>query len=280
MSEARSTTTAFKGESLFPLDRATLLARGELWNLVSVGIVDPSNASRVALLRDPAYRERVIGAAALLREECSTSTTDLGPGEQDSKAILPEDLFAAFDAERETLEESYRRLFGLTAISQRCPACEIEYEPNADVTYRSQRMADVGGFYQAFGLRISDRAGERLDHITVETEFLYLLLAKEAAARQEGNNQAGNNEGAEVCRTARSKFFQEHVGWWLPAFARLLAHTTDSEFYRRLAKLAAALSALERVSLGLPVFKTPVLLNSFQREAPGDCAGCPSGSPT
>ena len=279
MSEAKNTTTVFEEENAlnlnYNLDCATLLARRELWLLVSVGIVDPSNAARIALLRDPAYRERVIGAAALLREECSTSMTNLGPGEQDSKAISPEELFAAFDAERETLEASYRRMFGLTAISQRCPACGVEYEPNADVTYRSQRMADVGGFYQAFGLQISDRAGERLDHITVETEFLYLLLAKEAAAHQEGNN-----EGAEVCREARSKFFQEHVGWWLPGFSRLLAHTTDSEFYRRLAKLAAALSALERVSLGLPVFETPALPMPSRTEAPGDCAGCPSSSPT
>lgn len=249
------------------LDLAPLLARRELWLLVSVAMVDPYRRERLERLSDPDFRQRILSAAKLLAQE--QAGVELGPGEGDPRQLAPEALFAAFDAERDTLETTYRRLFGLTVISTACPPCEIEYEPNADVAFRSQQLADVAGFYQAFGLQVASRAEERLDHIVVEAEFLYLLLAKEAAARQ-----AGNREGTEVCEDARRKFFQEHVGWWLPVFSRVLARTAGSGYYRELADFMAALSALERTSLQLPPFPARTIPRPSKDEAPGACLQC------
>lgn len=246
---------------------APLLARRELWLLVSVAHVDPYHRQRFELLRDSAFRQRTMDAAALLTQE--HSTIELGPGEVEPKAFSPKDLFDAFEGIYGTLETIYRQLFGLTAVSQRCPPCEIEYEPNTEVAYRSQRLADVAAFYQAFGLQVSARGGERLDHITVEAEFLYLLLAKEAAAVQ-----AGNQKGVEVCRDARCKFFQEHVGWWLPAFSRVLSRTAPPGYYRQLASLTAGMSALERISLGLPPFRARIIPKPSGAEAGATCFEC------
>jgi len=252
------------------LEQATLLARRELWLLVSVGYVDPSFRLRFGLLRDPALRQRACDAAALLAQE--QPAIELGPGEVIPKEATVRDLFAALDSEWESIEATYRLLFGLTAISQQCPPCEIEFEPNSDVAFRSERLADVAGFYQAFGLEISPRAQERLDHISVECEFLYVLLAKEAAAVQ-----AGNREGMEVCRDARRKFFQEHAGWWLPAFCRLLPRFAPPGFYRQLATLTAGMSTAERVSLGLPAFETRVLPKPSSAGTEGACSECLGG---
>ena len=249
------------------VELAPLLARRELWLLVSAASVDPYHRQRFQILRDSALRERVVGAAALLAQE--HPAVELGPAEEAPSRLAPQGLFAALDAERETLEASYHQLFGLTAVSQRCPPCEIEYEPNTDVTYRSHRLADIAGFYRAFGLQVSARGGERLDHITVEAEFLYLLLAKEAAALQRGNQ-----EGAEICREARRKFFQEHVGWWLPAFSRVLLRVAPPGYYRELARFVAGLSALERVSLGLPPFSARAIPKPPGSEAEAGCFEC------
>lgn len=251
------------------LDLAPLLAARELWLLLSAAAVDPYHRERSQMLRDPGFRRRAVQAARLLALELPEVA--LGPGEADPRNLEPEKLLAAFDAEHSTLEAAYRQLFGLTAVSLRCPPCETEYEPNTDVTYRSQRLADVAGFYRAFGLQVAARAGERLDHISVEAEFLYLLLAKEAAARE-----AGNREGAEVCRDARRKFFEEHVGWWLPAFARLLGRTAPTAYYRQLAALAAGLSALERASLGLAPFAARIIPKPSPAEPEGACFECVS----
>ena len=256
---------------------AYLLARRDLWLLVSVGFVDPYHQKRFELLRDSAFRRRVLDAAALITEECST--VELGPGEINPKELSPRDLFAALDTEFVTMESTYRQLFGLTSVSHQCPPCEVEFETNADTAYRSQRLGDVAGFYQAFGLEVLNDVGERLDHITVEAEFLYVLLSKEAAAIHERNS-----ENVEVCREARQKFFQEHVGWWLPAFARLLSRAASSHYYRQLAALTAGLSALERVSLELPPFTVPVIPKPSRSEPEASCFECanlagPAGLP-
>ncbi len=244
-----------------------LLARRELWLLVSVGFVDPYHHKRFELLKDAAFRQRLKDAATLIADEYAT--VKLGPGEVMWKQFSPEDLFAALDAELVTIETAYRQLFGLTAVSGQCPACEVEFETNTDPAYRSQRLGDVAAFYRAFGLQVSEDAGERIDHITMEAEFLYVLLAKEAAALQNGD--AG---GVEICRDARMKFFQEHVGWWLPALGRLVSRLSSSPFYRQLAVLTAGLSALERICLGLSSFTTRAMPKSSPLEAEATCFDC------
>lgn len=252
------------------VELALLLARRELWLLMSAAFVDPYHRQRFEILFGSGLRGGAVAAAALVVQELPT--VNLGPAEVASAQLAPQELFAALDAEEETLEATYRQLFGLTAVSQRCPPCEIEYEPNTDVAYRSHRLADIAGFYRAFGLQVSTRAGERLDHITVEAEFLYLLLAKEAAALERGNQ-----EGANVCRDARRKFFQEHMGWWLPAFARVLLRVAPPGYYRELAALTAAVSAAERVSLGLPVFPARVIPKGSGDGLQAGCFNCLGG---
>jgi TorA maturation chaperone TorD len=237
---------------------ALLLARRELWLLVSAGFVDPYHRKRFGLLYDPAFRRRVTLAGMLLSEK--EWDTALGPGEMSPKEIALGDLFASLDAGDGATEAAYRQVFGLTAISTTCPPCETEWEPNADIFYRTQQLADIAGFYRAFGLDLSSECGERLDHITVEAEFFYVLLAKEAAALSDGDR-----EGVEICRDARRKFFQEHVGWWLPLFASGIGRMAPAGYYQHLARFTAALSAAERLSLKLPPFSPPTIA----RPSPG-----------
>lgn len=245
---------------------AALLSRRELWLLVSAGIVDPYHGERLSLLKDPAFRCRAGAAAAVLKQEYPE--IQLGPGESSPQQLEPGALFRAFDVESQNLERAYRALFGLT-ISQVCPPCGIEYEPNTDVTYRAQQMADIAGFYRAFGLEISGSKGERQDHVTVEAEFLSLLNAKEAAALS-----VGKSEQAEICRAARKKFFLEHVGWWMPAFTRLLTKTAESNFYRSLAAVTSSLLPVERASLEIPPLTGRVVPNVASEPPRLECLGC------
>lgn len=249
---------------------APLVSQRELWLLAATAFVDPYHRERIQVLMDPVFRRRICDAASLLATE--HPAIELGPGETEPSLLSPAHFFAALDAQYESLETAYRQLFGLTAVSQQCPPCEIEYESNTDLAYRSQQLADVAGFYAAFGLRVSPRAGERLDHITVEAEFLYLLLAKEATAVQQENR-----EGAEICRDARRKFFQEHVGWWLPGFARLLARVAPTGYYQELARFLSCLSALERVSLALPPFSARAIPKPSGEDPHTACFSCLGG---
>ena len=39
-------------------------------------------------------------------------------------------------------------------------------------------MGDIAGFYSAFGVQLSQDIHERLDHLSVELEFLHFLATK------------------------------------------------------------------------------------------------------
>jgi len=251
---------------------ALLAARRELWSLVAIGFIDPFHRERLALMDDGAFRERCSGAAALLVSEYSKM--ELGAGELAPSELDPGGLFDAWDELGDGRERAYRHLFGLTAFSRRCPACEIEYEPSPDVAYRAQRLADVAAFYRAFAMQNSPRCAERLDHVTVEAEFLHVLAVKEATAACEQNA-----EGEAICRKARRSFFFDHVGWWLPAFATRVSQLARWGCYGKLARLTAGISAAERVGLDIEPFAHLAEAAPSAVEAQGTCFECLGRAP-
>lgn len=72
-----------------------------------------------------------------------------------------------------------------------------------------QELADLSGFYRAFGLEFGgdDTAHDMMDHVAVELEFYGLLLAKQALLEERGDAL-----GTEIVQDARAKFLQDHLG--------------------------------------------------------------------
>ncbi len=99
----------------------------------------------------------------------------------------------------EGTEENYHRLFGPGgAVSPReASYCGFE-DPG-------RLMAELAAFYGAFSFQ--PRREEPLDHVSVEAGFLGYLFLKEAYARIQEDSQA-----AEITRSARERFTNEHVG--------------------------------------------------------------------
>ncbi len=130
--------------------------------------------------------------------------------------------------ERGKLREECARLFG-NLRGAGCSPYETEFS-NAHVFQRAQQMADIAGFYRAFGLEASAE-GERTDHIAAELEFMHFLACKELYAAENDPAQV------EVCREAQRKFLADHLGRWTGIFAQLVARTTSEEFYAELTRL-------------------------------------------
>ncbi len=79
---------------------------------------------------------------------------------------------------------------------------------------KAQLMADIMGFYKAFGVEPHD---ERPDHIVSELEFMHYLAAKECHALR-----TGREDEATVCKDAQKKFFREHLGSWTDSLLRAM----------------------------------------------------------
>lgn len=167
---------------------------------------------------------------------------------------------------------SYRRLFGHTARGE-VPPYETEYGSEA-LFQQPQELSDVMGFYGAFGLILNPAQHERPDHISCECEFLSFLALKEAYALERQDSAM-----LEETRKAQRLFLRDHLGRFVPAFARRLAAEAKGGFYGLLGALCERLVARECQRLGVPVGPEDLSLRpTADAEVPMACgsgAGCP-----
>ena len=139
------------------------------------------------------------------------------------------------------LQAEHRRSFGL--VGSLC------YETEFGLPHefrQSQELADIAGFYRAFGFNVGGSVHERPDHLAVEIEFMHVLALKEAYAIH-----SGIAEHAEVCADAQRKFLQDHLGRWVEPFAQSLARSAGEGVYVSLARFAAAFVLSEAARLGV-----------------------------
>ncbi len=134
------------------------------------------------------------------------------------------ELASAFaEPEKEDLRREHLRLFSLT-VSGGISPYETEYG-REEIFQKTQRLADIAGFYRAFGLEIRD--GSRVDFISAELDFMHWLQVKEGYARQKGEK-----EHAEICREAARKFLNDHLGRWALFFGQKIVETAEHPFFR------------------------------------------------
>lgn len=116
-------------------------------------------------------------------------------------------------------------LFGHT-IRGDCPPHELEYGSlHADKLYQPHLLADIAGFYRAFGLELTPATTDRVDHIAFEAEFYAVLCAKETYARHHQLPEL------DQCLEAQKKFLREHLGRWTPSFSRRVERHSAEPFY-------------------------------------------------
>jgi putative dimethyl sulfoxide reductase chaperone len=163
------------------------------------------------------------------------------------------------------LQAAHRRTFGL--------AGSLCYETEYGLPHefrQSQEMADICGFYRAFGFNVGGQHRERPDHLAVELEFMYVLALKAAYAVANGAP-----EHVEVCLAAQSKFLRDHLGRWISLFARSV-ELNGVEPYLALAQFTDVFVHHHAHQLGAPVEATPT--EEPVKPTPFDpdfsCAGC------
>ncbi|MDH4096869.1 MAG: molecular chaperone TorD family protein [Nitrospira sp.] len=142
------------------------------------------------------------------------------------------------------LQSEHRRVFS-NVITLDCPPYETLFG-NDHVFAQSHVMGDISGFYKAFGVELSKDIHERLDHLSVEFEFMHFLTYKESYSRC--------HDGAEktqIVVDAQKKFVKNHIGRWVPLFCRMLAKKADSGLFKLVADMTADWMDFEMAFLGV-----------------------------
>lgn len=138
---------------------------------------------------------------------------------------------AAEDFSRALPSRAYR--YASWLATNAVPAYEASYGIGARASGGLMAtMADVAGYYRAFGFQVQD---ERPDYLGAQVEFLALLSLKEAHALLEGRP-----EEAVASRQTRAQFAHQHLPPWLPSF-RERAQTAGLSCFAALADLVQAL---------------------------------------
>ncbi len=238
------------------------LCRGFLYGVLSIGLGEP-NPAVVACLRGADTRRAVEDAARLLESRSIAA----GPVQTESSARHPRDGDVALvrraaavvrqlgRLDVEALRAAHGELFGHTTRGRVCPY-ECEYGPDAPaaIFQQAQRLADVTGFYAAFGLEPAPECRERPDHIRCELEFMDFLARKETYALQ-----VGDAAMLDATREGARRFLRDHLGRFGRACALVLAAEDPGGFHGDLGDLLYDFLTLEcarqRVSPGPAVLR-------------------------
>lgn len=240
------------------------LAREVLYRFLAAALRDPQGPGG-ELVREPLCRAAAGVAADLLREHAPVATR-LGFGELPPASLDLQSVLSYLERPEAEWHAEYYRVFGLLPARE-CQPYETEYHTTEEPFFRAQQMADVAGFYRAFGLEPSHAAPERPDYLPLELEFMAFLLLKQRLAVWP--------EDRLVCEEAQVAFFRDHLAWWVPSFAVGLRCRAGSGPYAALADVLAALMATERARFDTPPPCFPLATTQPEpAEEPADCAGC------
>jgi TorA maturation chaperone TorD len=258
-----------------PESAAIDLARECLYRFLATVAAGPY-AEGWTRLDEPDTRRLVVDAASLIRGEFAAEPVLLGYGERSVDDLHCAELLAALQEPLAKLRADFDRVYGLVTPKE-CPPYETEYHPNSETFFRSQQMADIAGFYHAFGIEPAQAHPERPDHLALELEFMAFLQTKQRlATASAGEDARAADDQAEVCDLAAKSFFQDHLAWWVPAFATGLMRKAGGGYNAAFARLLAAFIPVERQRLGIEAPSKLVQPDLIERpEEQSGCATCP-----
>lgn len=236
------------------------LCRSAMYEALALGF-QPASAKTVSRLLEAENNEALAELAAIAEHSCSAGSAAL-------KCDVQKLAMCSEGKNLATLENSYRRLFGHTAHAQ-APPYETEY--GAETLFQQpQQLADLTGFYQAFGLTVNTSEHERVDHISCECEFLAFLTRKEAYALEQNDAEMLGE-----VRRAQKLFLRDHLGRFVTALTNLVLRENANGFYGALAKLCSELVLQECARFGVPA--GPEHLRLRPTEVADDCFTCGGG---
>lgn len=239
------------------------LARGTLYRLLAQAFRHPGESWQEE------WDEIARGASTAL--EVLGSGTNVLPRSLDSaSAALCEafDLVWAASRDPERIRCDHARLVGHSPRAGTTPY-ETEWTGAAGEILQYHLLADLGGFYRAFGLELAHSCDERHDHLSIELCFLGFLCVREAAAEERGASEV-----AAIVRDAQRRFLDEHVLRWARSFSTRTKEEDPDGFYGRAAVLLERFLEAERARFGLAAEETFRELSASSLALEDCCVGC------
>ena len=241
------------------------LARAVIYRALAIGLQSPTADSLVRLGSDSA--KEAIREAAQFLDRARLPTKPLLPVVQ----LLRDGEISTTD-----LDAGYTRLFGHTARGLVCP-CETEYGPEGGFQ-QPQQLADLAGYYRAFGLQTRPGSDQRVDHVSCECEFMEFLCCKEAFSGerlQEARETGPRDETLQQTRLAEASFLHDHLGRVGRAFGHQLVKEDEDGFFGHVGHVLLRFLDFECELLGVEAGPASLSVRTGQED--GVPAACGTG---
>ena len=207
-----------------------LEAKSTLYGFVSTLFSDPES-EKFSMMKNPEFQKMVLNSCLQFDEN----------NESELSGAFQKVISMVNELNRETIQNENVSIFGHTLSKETAPYA-LEHLKSTDVFFRTQKLADLNGFYKAFGMEVESI--ERADHIATQTEFLSYLILKELVAIKKNLE-----EEIEICQKAFIDFHQEHFFDWAKMFSENLIEKVEGEFYPAAGKFLWGLICKEKSNL-------------------------------
>ncbi|MDP6143855.1 MAG: molecular chaperone TorD family protein [Candidatus Marinimicrobia bacterium] len=207
-----------------------LEARSTLYGFVSTLFSDPES-EKFSMMKNPEFQKMVLNSCSQFDEN----------NESELSGAFQKVISMVNELNRETIQNENVDIFGHTLSKQTAPYA-LEHLKSTDVFFRTQKLADLNGFYKAFGMEVE--CVERADHIATQTEFLSYLILKECLAIRRNLE-----EETEVCHKAFIDFNQEHFYDWVKMFSENIMEKVEGIFYPAAAEFLSIFLENEKQSI-------------------------------
>ncbi|MCS6799866.1 MAG: molecular chaperone TorD family protein [Myxococcota bacterium] len=159
------------------------------------------------------------------------------------------------------LDAAYHELVGPSGVVR-------DSESDHDLRGLSNKgavIADIAGFYRAFGYAPEEEQALPLDHIARELDFVAFLELRSALAIDDGLEEAER-----VCAAAIDAFVRDHLGRFVRSLLARVARCSAHPFYERLGTEADAILVALYGNRLAPPGREPVTLPVLE---PNGCDG-------
>ena len=253
--------------------RESLLYRSALYGALSLAF-HPPTADSFKVLTSNATQTSILRAASFLDAEQAEHPWNEPESLLESRAVnliqrTEKWVSTFYPLDLDSLLTSHGRLFGHTVRGTVTPY-ETEYGQEG-LFQQPQQLANLNGFYRAFGLRVRQDERERPDHIACQLEFMEFLSRKQTYALEHGDDsmfQASSRAGL--------LFLKEHLGRFGRAFGYGVKKQDPEGFLGMAGDFLFDFLTLECVRLQIEAGPSRLPLRSpAEDNVPMACAGEP-----
>ncbi len=259
-----STETAKKDVSKEDKAKAEIaFVRSQIYRLLSLAFLYPKEEFFNLLTKGSFIKELKDYFSYILVNNTTEITKEMGDNAIESITALEELIGNEFpNRDLSYLEEKFIEVFGHT-VHKDYPPLGSHYG-SGHMFQSHQYLADIAGYYNAFGLEPTGRQLEGLDHISLELEFMYVLTFKEGYAFENDGS-----DKVDICVKAQKKFMKNEIGSWGSLFAKLLETKGNVEFYRKIGGLLKVFLQMETAFLKVKPrrLKAPDVSDSLDESA-------------